>query len=485
MQTEILSNNQNNTDSSMIRVGNIDFPPRKVYLRTYGCQMNEHDSQRILHNLKSLNFSSASQPDEADLIFFNTCAIRELSNFKFYSQLGEMKHLKKDNKDIKVGIGGCVAQTEGKDLLKKYTHLDFSIGTDCIDQIGELVYRIYAGENKIMLHSWDRTTNYSIETKIVHDTPQAFVNIIKGCDKFCSYCIVPFTRGREKSRTVEEIVNDVKKLVEYQGIQEITLLGQNVNSFGKKNNESLTQLLYELEEINGLQIIRYTTSHPYDVSDDLIEAHGKLKKLSRHLHLPVQSGSNTILQKMLREYTIEHYLGLVDKLRKARPDIVLSTDIISGFPNETLEEHQATIDLLKIAKFDFIYSYIFAPRPGTKAANIKDLLDKEEKSRRLREIQDLQLKIQEFPRLEMIGKIYRVLVEERSERFGFNRWKGRTNCMRIVHFEPIDSQIDYKWHWVDVKITEATALSCRGTIVQDYGKIYPTNNLGESNNAVL
>lgn len=458
---------------SIIRVGDIDFPPRKVYLRTYGCQMNEHDSQRMLYHLKTLNFAPVEEPEEADLVFFNTCAIRELSNFKFYSHLGETKHIKAKNKDVKIGIGGCVAQSEGNDLLKKFTHLNFSIGTDCIDQISEVVYRVYAGEEKVQLHSWDRTTNYSIETKIVHDSPQAFVNIIKGCDKFCSYCIVPFTRGREKSRLISEIVTDVKKLVEYQGIQEITLLGQNVNSFGKKNNETLSQLLYQLEDINGLELIRYTTSHPYDVSDELIQAHGTLKKLSSHLHLPVQSGSNSILEKMLREYTVEHYLGLLDKLRKAKPDIVLSSDIICGFPNETLEEHQDTLKLLELAQFDFIYSYVYAPRPGTKAAKIEDLLDKEEKSRRLREVQDLQLQIQEKLRASMLGKTYRVLVEEPSNRFGHNRWKGRTNCMRIVHFDQnleIQTKNDIKWHWVDVKINQTTALCSIGDLVHDYGK---------------
>lgn len=474
MQTTILDTNQS-IPSMIKRVGEIDFPPRKVYLRTYGCQMNEHDSQRMLFHLQNLNFSSVEDPEQADLVFFNTCAIRDLSNFKFYSHLGETKHIREKNKNVKIGIGGCVAQNEGNELLTKFPHLNFSIGTDCIDQIGEVVYRVYAGENKVQLHSWDRTTNYSIETKIVHDSPQAFVNIIKGCDKFCSYCIVPFTRGREKSRSVEEVVTDVKKLVEYQGIQEVTLLGQNVNSFGKKNGESLAQLLYELEKIEGLHLIRYTTSHPYDVTDELVMAHGSLKKLSKHLHLPVQSGSNSILEKMLREYTVEHYLSLLEKLRKAKPDIVLSSDIICGFPNETLQEHEDTIKLLHLAQYDFIYSYVFAPRPGTKAAKIEDFLDKEEKSRRLREVQDIQLTIQAKRRLEMVGNVYRVLVEERSNRFGLNRWKGRTNCMRIVHFDEdlsLQTKDDIKWHWVDVRVDQATALASTGKLVKDFGRVH-------------
>ena len=217
----------------------------------------------------------------------------------------------------------------GMDLIKKYKHLNFAFGTDVVDQIGDMVYRTYAGEDKFAVNTWDRTSDYSIETKINHGTPQAFVNVIKGCDKFCSYCIVPFTRGRERSRKIAEVVKDVSRLVKYQGIQEVMLLGQNVNSFGKDNGETLAQLIYELDAIEGLELIRYTTSHPYDMTDDLILAHGKVAKLSKHLHLPVQSGSNTVLQRMLREYTADHYLSILKKLRASTPEIVISTDTVS------------------------------------------------------------------------------------------------------------------------------------------------------------
>jgi tRNA-2-methylthio-N6-dimethylallyladenosine synthase len=233
------------------------------------------------------------------------------------------------------------------------------------------------GDNKFTINSWDRSENFSIETKVSADSPQAFVNIIKGCNKYCTYCIVPYTRGKERSRRVNEVVEDIKKLVKYQGIQEVTLLGQNVNSYGKENGESLAQLIMELENIEGLELIRYTTSHPYDVSDELIAVHGKSKKLSKHLHLPVQSGSKTVLERMYREYTPEHYLGLLDKLRAAQPDIVLSTDIIAGFVNETEEEHQETLNLLDKAQFDFIYSYVYSPRAKTRAEKMEDLLPNE------------------------------------------------------------------------------------------------------------
>jgi tRNA-2-methylthio-N6-dimethylallyladenosine synthase len=465
------------TTSNFIKVGDLEFPKRKVWMKTYGCQMNYHDSERILSQLHGLNFSLTEDQTDADLVIFNTCAIRDLANQKFYSHLGETKKLKgtKKNplplkKDVIVAAGGCIAQTEGKELIKKYPQLDFAFGTDVIDNIGEMVYRAYAGDKKFSVTTWDKSENYSIETKITHGSPQAFVNIIKGCDKFCSYCIVPFTRGREKSRRLQEVYEDVKKLVEYSGIQEVTLLGQNVNSFGKDNNESLAELILKLDDINGLELLRYTTSHPYDVSDQLIEAHRVSKKLANHLHLPVQSGSNQVLQRMLREYTVEHYLGLLEKMRKANPRLVVSTDIIAGFPNETHEEHQATIKLLKEAQFDFIYAYAFSARKGTKAARMSDVLTDDVRGERLREIQSLQLDIQEKSRQSMIGQTYRVLVEGKSHMKGIEKWTGRTSCMRIVHFKAPEDIKDLTWNWVDLKVTDSTSLSAQGELVQVLGR---------------
>lgn len=468
-----------NTDTASLKVGELDFPPRKVWMKTYGCQMNYHDSERILSHLTNLNFTATEEKSEADLVIFNTCAVRDLANQKFYSALGEMKHAKLSpkvdpetglKKDVIVAAGGCIAQTEGKDLVAKYKQLDFAFGTDVIDNIGEMVYRAYAGEKKFSVTSWDRSDNYSIETKITQGSPMAYVNIIKGCDKFCSYCIVPFTRGREKSRRLAEVVKDVQRLVEYSGVQEVMLLGQNVNSFGKDNNESLAELIHELDGINGLQRLRYTTSHPYDVTDELVQAHATAKKLANHLHLPVQSGSNTVLQRMLREYTIEHYLTLLEKMRKANPEIIITTDMIAGFPNETEEEHQATLDLLDKAQFDFIYAYTYSPRKGTKSSRMTDVLNDGIRSRRLREIQDKQMIIQSNIRQQMVGKTYRILVEEKGISKGVHKWSGRTSCNRIVHFEPENLEKDYQWHWVDTTITSATGLSTQGTFVKDHGK---------------
>jgi tRNA-2-methylthio-N6-dimethylallyladenosine synthase len=246
-----------------------------------------------------------------------------------------------------------------------------------------------------------------------------------------------------------------------------------VNSFGHRNGESLAQLIMRLEDIKGLEILRYTSSHPKDVSDELIAVHGSSKKLSRHLHLPVQSGSNTVLERMFREYTVEHYLGLLEKLRKARPDIILTSDIICGFPNESQEEHEETMELLRKAQFDSIYSYAYSSRPGTRAAKLEDNLTDDIRNKRLQEVQALQLDIQAKIRELLVGTTQRILVEGKSTKHGLTKWKGRTNCLRIVHFEApkeLPAEEDLQWHWVDVRITSTTRLSCQGELVTDYGR---------------
>lgn len=446
------------------------LPEGKVWFKTFGCQMNYHDTERLLYHLRRLNIEQTDDINQADLIIFNTCAIRQLANSKFYSQLGEAKIIKQKNPKLRIGVCGCVAQIEGKELMKKYPALDFVLGTDELDSIDEVILRLFQGESNICMIKWSDNPDYSIQTRIVSGSPSAFVNIIKGCNNFCSYCIVPYTRGREISRKLSEIVLDVRRLVKTKGIQEVTLLGQNVNSFGKEHGESLPQLIYELDKIGGLEIIRYITGHPYDLSDDLINVYKESKKLSKHLHLPVQSGSNTVLKRMNRRYTREHYLGLLDKLREVRPDIVISSDIIVGFPNETEAEFQDTLDLLTQAQFDFVYSFNFSPRPGTQAAKIKDCLDLQIKKERLKRLQEHQLVIQEKIRAELVGKKVKILVEGQSFMKGIAKWKGRTDCFRIVHFKDVDSRKNYKWHWVDVEILSSTALSCQGKLLKDYGK---------------
>ena len=435
---------------------------RKVWIKTFGCQMNYHDSERIMFFLREIGLVATNDKTQADLILFNTCAVRALANQKFYSQLGETKKLCQLNKQLKIGILGCVSQIEGQQLLAKHSHLNFALGTDAIDQIVEVIHRLDAGEDKIFLNAFDKSSNYSIETRITHANPSAFVNIIKGCNNFCSYCIVPYTRGRESSRRLSEIVNDVTKLVECQGIQEVTLLGQNVNSFGKERGESLAQLIGELDKIDGLKLIRYTTSHPYDLSDELIEMHKIAKKLANHVHLPVQSGSDSVLQRMNRKYTINHFLQRMKKLQEANPEIVISSDIIVGFPNESEREFQETLDFLTRAQFDFIYSYRFSPRAGTVAAKMDDVLSDKIRRQRLVELQQHQMKLQEANRAKLVGKVLTVLVSGSNVKDGVHKWQGRSTCNRIVHFS---QEGDYKWSWVNVQITSATALSLQGKLL--------------------
>ncbi|MBT3234520.1 MAG: tRNA (N6-isopentenyl adenosine(37)-C2)-methylthiotransferase MiaB [Bdellovibrionales bacterium] len=430
--------------------------------------MNYHDSERLLSHLEEINFTSTDSRDDADLILFNTCSIRDLANSKFYSHLGELKKFKQRlGRELVIGVGGCIAQIEGEELIRRFAHLDFAFGTDVIDQINQLVLRAYLSEEKFSLNKWDRGRDYSIETKIVHGEPQAFVNIIKGCDKFCTYCIVPYTRGREKSRRLAEIVGDCTNLVKEQGVSEITLLGQNVNSFGKEHSETLAELIERLEPLVGLKRMRYTTSHPYDLSDALIAIHGRSKKLANNLHLPVQSGSDSVLSRMRREYTIEHYLDLVERLRAANPALSLSTDIIVGFPNESEEEFLATIELLNRVRFDSIYSFKFSPRKGTKAAKIDDLLTEEVRGQRLQQVQKRQLEIQAEDRQKMVGQRYEILVEGSKVMKGQFKWSGRTSCNRIIHFLPEQEGVDYQWQWIEVEVIEATALSCQGRVVRE------------------
>ena len=450
----------------MLSKESMDYPRRKVWIKTFGCQMNYHDTERVLSHLQKLNFLPTDDKNDADLFLFNTCAIRALANMKFYSQLGELKGLKKQkNSNIVIGVLGCISQIEGHELLKKYKHLDFALGTDMVDQIPEVLYRIYSGENKIVLDAFDKTSDYSIETKITHQSPQAFINIMKGCNNFCTYCIVPYTRGREKSRLINEVVADIQRLVENNGIEEVTLLGQNVNSFGKENHETFPELLARVNQIDGLKLIRYTTSHPKDLSDELINAHGNLSKLALHLHLPVQSGSNSVLERMNRKYTRESYLELLAKLRTAQKGIVISSDIIVGFPGETDQEYEDTIDLLKQARFDFIFSFKFSKRPGTQAYLMEDYPDDLVKSKRLKKLQDLQLNIQNEIRQDIVGKTMQLLVDGVGKIEGKKKWKGRSSCNRIVHFDGPEKSGSLLYKWVLVKITSSTALSSQGEFI--------------------
>lgn len=496
---------------------NLNSDPQKYYIKTFGCQMNVADTEKMEALLADTGMVSAHEPDDADLILINGCSVREKAVHKAVSALGTYRELKtglnKKGQPISdrpiqrkrpiLGVGGCVGQLEKKNLFQSAPYLDFVFGPDAIDHLPEILHRVRAGERQVIYTDFDRSENFSTETRLAHAKAQAFVNIMKGCDKYCTYCIVPFTRGREKSRTIQEVVEDVAQLVT-QGVREVTLLGQNVNSFGKGNpnlqnrepavlhnpigivgpkegEENFPQLIRAIDQdprCSELKRIRFTSSHPLDFSDELIDCYSEIPRLAPHLHLPVQSGSNRVLRKMGRKHKIEHYIEQMDRLRKRLPDVGMSTDLIVGFPTETEEEFEETLALLDRVQYDSIYAFAYSPRPGTRASKLEDDVPKEVKSRRLNQLLAHQLKIAETRYRSRIGKEMEVLVEGTAKNQGMVEsgkaeqgseiWMGRTGCHRVVNFVvPHTGGRNLTGKFLRVKITGATSLSLFGELVQD------------------
>ncbi len=486
-------------------------PAERYFIKTFGCQMNVADSERMAVLLTDQGLTETSHPEDAQVIILNGCTVREKAVHKAVSTLGSYfhDHLERGLKPI-IGIGGCVGQLEKESLFKRAPYLDFVFGTDAIDQLPEMLHRVRNGERHVVFADFDQTMTYSTETKVLPGKPQAFVNIMKGCDKYCSYCIVPFTRGKEKSRTIDEVLFDVARLAA-TGVKEVTLLGQNVNSFGKGNpntrerkpqelhnqigkvgpragEENFPQLLRAIDEdprCAGIKLIRYTSSHPLDFSDELIDCYapaerGGVAKLAPHLHLPVQSGSNPVLQKMGRHHQIEGYIAQMDRLKELNPDIGLSTDLIVGFPTETEEDFQATLRLLERVQYDNIYAFAYSPRPGTRAAKLQDDVPDSVKNERLNRLLDHQMKISAARYSERIGRTYTVLVEGLSKNRKMAQgkdlpagaegplraWTGHTPCFRVVNFLT-DQKRNLTGALVPIKITSATALSLQGDLIHD------------------
>ncbi|MBI3016513.1 MAG: tRNA (N6-isopentenyl adenosine(37)-C2)-methylthiotransferase MiaB, partial [Deltaproteobacteria bacterium] len=323
------------------------------YLKTYGCQMNVYDSERITGLLGALNFKPTQRIKDADLILFNSCTVREKAKQKLLSDLGRLKGFKEKNKNLIIGIGGCVAQEAGDKLLKRIPHLDLVFGVDQVEQLPDLLGRIQETKSRFAVTAFDTNPKFSLSYLRKEASPvSAYVTIITGCDKFCSFCIVPFTRGREKSRSPRDILQEVELMVQ-KGTREITLLGQNVNSYAYEEF-SFPSLLKLVSQVQNLKRLRFTSPHPQDFCDGMIECYEKLPNLCKHLHLPIQCGSNRVLKAMRRWYTIEHYKERVEKLRKKVPDVTLSTDMIVGFPGETNEEFEETLKLLRDVRYDFV-----------------------------------------------------------------------------------------------------------------------------------
>ncbi|WP_214482761.1 tRNA (N6-isopentenyl adenosine(37)-C2)-methylthiotransferase MiaB [Bacillus sp. SM2101] len=443
---------------------------RKFYIRTYGCQMNEHDTEVMAGILLGLGYESTDTVDDADIILLNTCAIRENAENKVFGELGHLKHLKKNNPNVLLGVCGCMSQEESvvNKILQKHHHVDMIFGTHNIHRLPQIVKEAMLSK-EMVVEVWSK------EGDVIENLPKvrkgdikAWVNIMYGCDKFCTYCIVPYTRGKERSRRPEDIIEEVRHLAR-NGYKEITLLGQNVNAYGKDLegiDYGLGDLMDELRKIDVARI-RFTTSHPRDFDDRLIEVLAKGGNLVDHIHLPVQSGSTDVLKIMARKYSREHYLELVRKIKEAIPSVSLTTDIIVGFPNETDEQFEETLSLYREVGFDSAYTFIYSPREGTPAAKMQDNIPMEVKKERL---QRLNAVVNEFSAIKMKeheGKIVEVLVEGESKN-NPEVLAGYTEKNKLVNFRAPKSVIG---QIVKVKITQAKTWTLDGELIEEVAEV--------------
>ncbi len=424
--------------------------------------MNVYDSERMSEALGEDGYEETLNPNEADMILLNTCHIREKAAEKVYSELGRFKELKANKPDLKIGVAGCVAQAEGEEIIKRQPLVDLIVGPQSYQNIADLASNAIDGRKQIDI-AFPEEDKFSLlkQKRSGQRGPSAFLTVQEGCDKFCAFCVVPYTRGAENSRPVSKVIDEAKHLVE-SGVKEITLLGQNVNAYhgaGLDGQEwSLAKLIWELEKVDGLARIRFTTSHPNDMTPDLIEAHGTCKKLMPYLHLPVQSGSNKILKRMNRSHNAESYLSLISKIREARPDILISGDFIVGFPEETDKDFDDTISLIKNIEYGQAFSFKYSTRPGTPAAE-RDQVSEEVKTARLHKLQDLIKKQQKSIQDKMIGRKVHVLFE-RKGRFD-NQLVGKSEYLHAVNVtDPTISVGELK----EVHINQSNTNSLSGSV---------------------
>jgi tRNA-2-methylthio-N6-dimethylallyladenosine synthase len=435
---------------------------KKVYIQTYGCQMNQYDSERIAQVMGRMQYTPTEEAAAADLILLNTCSVRDRAEQKVYSALGRWRELKEMRPDLIIGVGGCVAQQEGENLLKRVPHLDLVFGTHNIHKLPGMVEEVLTWRSRPVETAFYRDSAYMEDPdgQSRVQGAKAFVTIMQGCNKVCSFCIVPHVRGREVSRPSENIIAEIEALAR-QGVKEVMLLGQNVNSYGKTapGEISFAALLARVNGIDGIERIRFTTSHPQDLSPELIEAFATLDKLCEHLHLPVQSGSDAVLARMRRGYTRAEYLGRIRRLKSRRPDIALSTDIIVGFPGESEEDFQNTLELLQQLEYDEIFSFIYSPRPQTVSAKLyEDDIPGEIKKERLQRVLSLQNGISLRKNRGRIGAVEEILIDG-DAKLKTGQVMGRTRANRIVNVLGADVAIGSV---IPVQITGATANSLIG-----------------------
>jgi len=396
--------------------------------------MNVYDTERMTESLQAEGYTSTDSAEEADMILLNTCHIREKAAEKVYSELGRFKHLKSENPNLKIGVVGCVAQAEGEEIIRRQPLVDLVVGPQSYHKLPLLERQINNGQKKVEIDfPTEDKFDFLAKRTDIRRASAAFLTIQEGCDKFCAFCVVPYTRGAEASRPVEKVVSEVHSLVD-RGVKEITLLGQNVNAYhGTYSGNSqftLAQLIWKLEKISGLERIRYTTSHPNDMTDDLIDAHANCQKLMPYLHLPVQSGSNKILKKMNRSHTAEAYVDLISRVRKARPDILISGDFIVGFPEETDHDFADTMELIRKVKYGQSYSFKYSGRPGTPAAE-RMQVPEGKKNIRLQELQKLLSEQQKTVQEDMVGRTVSVLFEKTGRQIG--QVVGKSDYLHAVH----------------------------------------------------
>lgn len=407
-----------------------------VYISTYGCQMNVNDTERMLSLLEMVNFVPVDSPEKASLIIINSCSVREKPVHKVHSEAGKYRLMKEKNPRLRIGVGGCVAQQEKAKLLKDVPVLDFVFGTDAIDQLPELVAKTYESKEKVVSARFENEKPYSVETLVRNPGVSTFVNIAKGCDNFCTFCVVPFTRGRERSRTLKELISDINALTA-RGVKEVTLLGQNVNSYESECGADFSTLLETVARDTAIERIRYTTSHPKDFDQHLVDISAKYRsKICDYIHLPAQSGNTEVLARMNRGYSREEYLAKVKMIRDGIPGVILTTDLIVGFPGETEEQFMDTLSLIKEVRYDNIYAFKYSPRPFTKAAKFEDQVPEDEKQRRLALLLETQREIAFELAKEYDGGTYDVLIEGEATGNNANSglWQGRTTHNKIVYF---------------------------------------------------
>ena len=440
-----------------------------LYIQTFGCQMNVYDSEQMAALLAGSGYKRTDNIKLADLILLNTCSIREKAAHKVYSKLGRIGILKEQNPELIIGVGGCLAQHLGTKFHKQVGHLDFVFGTHNIHRLPQLVAAVREKREKITEIDFHKSLNsIGVFAPPQRDAVSAFVTIMQGCNNFCAYCVVPYLRGPEISRPPDDIIEEIKKLAGY-GIREVTLLGQNVNSYGKTlvNGLNFAALIKKIGKISGIQRIRFTTSHPRDLSDELINCFAKEEKLCEHIHLPVQSGSNRILALMNRGYTVEEYMKKVDHLRKLNSQISITSDIIVGFPGETQNDYQETIDMMEKIRFDSTFSFKYSERKGTAAQKLEGKVEECEKLRRLEQLQMLQDQHTLGKNIALEGSKQELLVEGKSKN-SENDLMGRTSSWRIVNFK---GELELIGKLVDVKISKAYLHSLRGKLIKEVGNV--------------